>query len=80
MITVVLWKIPELVLFDNLEGWNGEGGGWGAQEGGDTSMPVAGHVDLWQKKITMLSSNYPPITLINFLKSHSRFASMDLAS
>ena len=41
MITVVLWKIPELVLFDNLEGRNGEGGGWGAQEGGDTSMPVA---------------------------------------
>ena len=39
------------------------------------------HVDMWQKKkITMLSSNYPPIKLINFLKSHLRFASMDLAS
>ena len=38
------------------------------------------HVAMWQKTITMLSSNYPPIELINLLKSHSKFASMDLAS
>ena len=38
------------------------------------------NVDMWQKNITMLSSNYPPINLINLLKSYSKFASMDLAS
>ena len=32
---------PKLVLCDNLEGWGGEGGGRGVQEGGDTCMPKA---------------------------------------
>ena len=32
---------PKLVLCDNLEGWNGEGGGREVQEGGDTCMPMA---------------------------------------
>ena len=29
------------VLCDNLEGWNGEGGGSGFQEGGDICIPNA---------------------------------------
>ena len=37
------------MLCDNLEGWDGVGGGREAQEGGDICMPVADHVDVWQK-------------------------------
>ena len=29
------------VLCDNLEGWGGEGGGWGVQEGRDPCVPMA---------------------------------------
>ena len=32
---------PKPVLCDNLERWDGEGGGRGVQEGGDTCMPMA---------------------------------------
>ena len=28
-------------LCDNLEGWNGVGGDWEVQEGGDTCIPLA---------------------------------------
>ena len=42
---------PKLVLWDNLEGQGGEGGGWRVQNGvGDTHeslWPI--HVDVWQK-------------------------------
>ena len=31
---------PEPVLCNNLEGWGGEGGGRGAQDGGDTCTPT----------------------------------------
>ena len=31
---------PKLVLCDNLEGWNGEGGGREVQEGGNIGMPM----------------------------------------
>ena len=33
---------PKPVLSDNLEGWSGEGGGAGSQDGGDTCIPMAG--------------------------------------
>ena len=36
-----LAKNPKLVLCDNLEGWNGEGGGKEAQEGEDMCIPMA---------------------------------------
>ena len=32
---------PKLVLYNNLEGWGGEGGGRGLQERGDTCIPMA---------------------------------------
>ena len=32
---------PKPVLYDNLEGYGGEGGGRGAQDGGDTCIPMA---------------------------------------
>ena len=32
----------QLVLYDNLEGWDGVGDGREAQEGGDICIPVAG--------------------------------------
>ena len=35
---------PKSVLWDNLEGWDGERGGTGVQNGGDTCVPVA---DSW---------------------------------
>ena len=33
---------PKLVLCDNLEGWDGEAGRRGLQEGGDIGIPMAG--------------------------------------
>ena len=43
---------PKPVLCDNLEGWDGEGGG--VQEAGDTSMPVAGSYCYIAKTIRVL--------------------------
>ena len=37
------------VLWDNLEGWGGEGGGRGFQEGGIHVHPWQIHVNVWQK-------------------------------
>ena len=36
---------PKPVLCENLEGWDGEGGGSGVQVGGDTCIPMA---NVWQ--------------------------------
>ena len=40
---------PKLVLWDNPEGWDGEGGGRGIQDGGTHVHPWLIHVDVWQK-------------------------------
>ena len=40
---------PKPVLRDKLEGWDGEGGGSGVQEGGDLCIPNEIHVVIWQK-------------------------------
>ena len=37
------------VLFDNPEGWGGEGGGRGVQDGETHVHPWVIHVDVWQK-------------------------------
>ena len=37
----------KLVLWDDPEGWGGEEGGRGGQDGGDTYVPEAIHVDVW---------------------------------
>ena len=37
------------VLWDNPEGWGGEGGRWGVQAGGTHVRPWLIHVDVWQK-------------------------------
>ena len=34
-------EYPKLVLWDNPEGWDGEGGGGGVQDEGDTCIPMA---------------------------------------
>ena len=39
----------ELVLWDNPEGWGGEGGGGGVQDGGTHVHPWVIHVNVWQK-------------------------------
>ena len=39
----------KLVLWDNPEGWGGEGGGRGFQDGGTHLPPWLIHVDVWQK-------------------------------
>ena len=36
-------------LCNNLEGWDGEGGGKDVQEGRDICIPMADHVAAWQK-------------------------------
>ena len=38
------------MLCDNLEGWDGVGGGRDVQEGGDIYLCLI-HVDVWQKPI-----------------------------
>ena len=39
----------KLVLWDNPEGWGGEGGGKGVQDGGTHIHPGLIHVHVWQK-------------------------------
>ena len=61
----------KLVLWDNKEGWGGEGGGGGVQNGGTHVHPWLIHVNVWQKppqycKIISLS-----LKLINLKKQES---------
>ena len=51
----------KLVLCDNLEGWDGEGGGRRVQEGEDTCLSMADSCWCVAETITILWSNYPPI-------------------
>ena len=51
------------VLWDNPEGWCGEEGGRGVQDRGTHVHPWLIHVDVWEKNITMLYSNWPLIKL-----------------
>ena len=44
----------KLVLWDSPEGWSGEGGGKGVQDGGDASIPVANSCQCMAKIIKML--------------------------
>ena len=39
-----------LVHWDDPEGWDGEGGGWGVQDGGHIH-PWLIHVNVWQKPL-----------------------------
>ena len=41
-------------LCDNLEGWDGEGGGRGVQKGGDMCIPVAGSCSCMAEASTIL--------------------------
>ena len=52
-------KELNLVLCDNLEGWDGVGGGGEVQEGGD--MCMADSCWCMAEMNTTLQSNYPPI-------------------
>ena len=49
-------------LCDHPEGWDGEGGGSGAQEGGELCPPAADACCCKAEGDTILQSNYPPIT------------------
>ena len=40
--------------WDNPEGWGGEGGGKGVQDGGKHVHPGVIHVGVWQKNSTIL--------------------------
>jgi len=40
---------PKFVLFDNLEGWNGEGRGREVQEAGAICIPMPIQVNVWQE-------------------------------
>ena len=42
---------PKMVLWDNPEGWGGEGGGWEAQDGGTHVLSWLIHVEVWQKPL-----------------------------
>ena len=41
----------KLVLWDNPEGWRGEGSGRGVQDGGTHVHPWLIHVNVWQKPL-----------------------------
>ena len=49
------------VHWDNPEGWDGERGGRGAQDGGMHVHPRLIHVDVWQNPPRHF--NYPPVTM-----------------
>ena len=53
------------VLWDNPEGWSGEGGGSGFQDEGDTCASVANSCWCLAKTITILESSNPPIKINN---------------
>ena len=53
---------PKPVLWDNPEGWDGDGGGREAQDGETHVYLWSIHVDVWQKSSKYC--NYPP-TKIN---------------
>ena len=44
----------KLVFWDNPEGWDGEGGGRGVKDGGDTCVPVADSCQCMGKTIILL--------------------------
>ena len=44
----------KLMLWDNPEGWGGEGGGRGVQDEGDTCTPVADSCQCMAKTTTIL--------------------------
>ena len=54
---------PKPVLWDNPEGWGGEGGESGAQDEGDTCIAVADSHWCMAKNIKILLSNYLPIKI-----------------
>ena len=41
----------KLVFWDNPEGWGGDGGGRGVQDGGTPVHPWLIHVNVWQKPL-----------------------------
>ena len=45
---------PKLVLWDNPEGWGGQGGGRGVQDGGNTCTPMADSCRCMAKTTTIL--------------------------
>ena len=51
----------QLVLSDNLEGWDGVMGGREVQEGGDICILMADSSGYMAKNNITLYSNYPPI-------------------
>jgi len=44
-------EYPKLVLWDNPEGWGGEGGGRDFQDGGTHVHPWLIHGNVWQKPL-----------------------------
>ena len=44
-------KQSKLMHWDNPEGWDGEGGGRGVQDGGTHVHPWLIHVNVWQKPL-----------------------------
>ena len=57
-----------LVHWDDPEGWDGEGGGRGVQDG-DTCTPMADSCQCMAKTTTILQSNWPPIKMNKLLKN-----------
>ena len=58
----------KLVLWNNPEGWLGEGGGRGVQDAGTHVHPWLIHVNVWQKPPQYCKVISLQLKLINFLK------------
>ena len=50
-----------LVYWDDPEGWDGDGGGSGVQDGGTHVHPWLIHVNVWQNPLQYC--NWPPIKI-----------------
>ena len=59
----------KLVLCDNPEGWNGEGGEKGVQDGGAYVHPLLIHVDVWQKPPQCCKTLFMPSLKMNSIKN-----------
>ena len=54
---------PKPVLWDNPEGYGREGGGRGGSGSGGHVNPYGQFMLMYDKNITILKSNYPPIKI-----------------
>ena len=70
---------PKLVLWDNPEGWDGEGGGRAVWDGGTHVHPWLIHVNVWQKIPQYCKAISLQLKYINKIKDKKIYTSRSLS-